>query len=40
MASASIALRVGAAKLTKMRGEFGLAKIRSLNPGEFFGSND
>jgi hypothetical protein len=29
MARASIALSVGAAKLTKMRGVFGLAKIRS-----------
>jgi hypothetical protein len=33
MASASIALSVGAAKLTKMRGKFGLAKIGSSTLG-------
>jgi hypothetical protein len=33
MARASIALRVGAVKLTKMRGEFDLAKIRSSARG-------
>ena len=33
MAKASMALRVGAAKLTKMRGELGLANRRSSSGG-------